>query len=105
MKCDYCKSNEGKYKFKNGKICCEKNIAKCPSTKNKLSDKLKFFNHINYVAPEEFRRAIDLEIEKQADREALARVRSVRHNTGGYLQAEERHIGHDTNRMIRRYPR
>ena len=33
--CDYGCGNEAKFTFKNGKICCEKNISKCPEIKKK----------------------------------------------------------------------
>lgn len=35
-KCDYCKIREGKYKFKNGKWCCEKYSSRCPELKKKI---------------------------------------------------------------------
>ena len=37
MVCDYCNKNLAVVLFKNGKHCCEKNISKCPSIKNKCS--------------------------------------------------------------------
>lgn len=37
MLCEYGCNREAKYIFKNGKQCCENNIAKCPSVKNKNS--------------------------------------------------------------------
>lgn len=35
--CDYGCEREGRYRFKNGKICCSKRSASCPANKNKTS--------------------------------------------------------------------
>jgi hypothetical protein len=37
MKCSYGCGNEGLYKFKNGKLCCEPHFTKCPSIRKKNS--------------------------------------------------------------------
>ena len=37
MKCSYGCGNEGLYKFKNGKFCCEPYFTKCPSVRKKNS--------------------------------------------------------------------
>jgi len=39
--CQYGCGREAKYQFKNGKWCCENNIAKCPHYRKILSEKLK----------------------------------------------------------------
>ena len=41
MICDYGCGQEAIHQFKNGKWCCSKNISKCPSTKQKMSNKKK----------------------------------------------------------------
>jgi len=38
--CDYGCGNKANYKFKNGRICCENNISKCPRIKKKKFEKL-----------------------------------------------------------------
>jgi hypothetical protein len=37
MMCDYGCGREATHRFKNGKWCCSKNIASCPTTKEKIS--------------------------------------------------------------------
>lgn len=39
MKCQYCQEKEGKYKQKNGKMCCEPYPAQCPEVRRKNSEK------------------------------------------------------------------
>jgi len=38
--CDYGCNKEGKYQFKNGKVCCSHSQNKCPGVKNKISKSL-----------------------------------------------------------------
>lgn len=41
MMCEYGCGNEAAYTLKNGKMCCSKNVASCPTIRKKISEKNK----------------------------------------------------------------
>jgi len=86
--CEYGCGQEAKYKFKNGKKCCSKNISLCPSIKNKIGNKNK-----GNIMPESAKEKIKLaNIGKTMNIETKEKIRAAhinKKNSGHFKKGEK----------------